>query len=154
VAHLNATRLPNNTLAGGTEAHVGQFFWDQDLISKVEATYPYNTNNITITTNAEDRVFGDETADSTSDPVFNYAYLGDKLEDGLFAWVTIVINTTATYEAAYADMWTASGGVAASESSSTGGGEGEAPGGNSTNTTSGAVPSASLARRAFEIDWR
>lgn len=47
IAHLGATVLPNNTLTGGTAAHVGQLFWDQDLITAVEATYPYNTNNIT-----------------------------------------------------------------------------------------------------------
>jgi len=69
VAHVNVTVLLNNTITGGNIAHVGQVFWDQDLIYAVEATYPYNTNNITITTNAADRVFSTETANSDSDPV-------------------------------------------------------------------------------------
>jgi len=83
VAHINATVLPNNTLTGGTVGHVGQIFWDQDLIDAVEATYPYNTNTVAITQNADDRVFATETA-TTSDPVIEDVMLGDDLSDGLF----------------------------------------------------------------------
>lgn len=114
VAHLNATVLPNGTLTGGTAAHVGQLFWDQDLIYAVEATYPYNTNNITITTNVDDRVFQVETNDTTSDPVFEYTYLGEDLSDGIFGWVTIVVNTSAIYDPNYSFVLTADGGVAES----------------------------------------
>ncbi|KIW03340.1 uncharacterized protein PV09_05550 [Verruconis gallopava] len=114
VAHLNAEVLPNNTLTGGTVPHVGQLFWDQDLIYAVEATYPYNQNNITITTNAEDRVFSTETADTTSDPVFEYVYIGNSLSDGLFGWVTIAVNVSATYDPNYSYVWTANGSVAES----------------------------------------
>lgn len=114
VAHLNASVLANNTIAGGTVAHIGQLFWDQDVINQVEATYPYNTNNITLTTNAEDRVFSDETSDTTSDPVFEYVMLGDDLSDGLFGWVTIAVNVSSTYDPAYSFVYTGSGGVAES----------------------------------------
>ena len=103
--------LPNNTLTGGSVAHIGQLFWDQDLIYSIEATYPYNQNNITITTNAADRVVTTETTDSASDPFFNYVLLGDTLADGLFGWVTFGINTSATYDPAYSWVYTASGGV-------------------------------------------
>lgn len=113
-AHLNATVLANHTLTGGTVAHVGQLFWDQDLIDQVEATYPYSTNNITLTTNAEDRVFSDETTDTDSVPVLEYVMLGDSLSDGLFGWVTIAVNVSATYDPAYSFVYTASGGVAES----------------------------------------
>ncbi|KAK4495909.1 hypothetical protein PRZ48_013177 [Zasmidium cellare] len=107
--HANATVLPNNTLTGGSFAHVGQLFWDQEIISKVEATYPYNTNN-----NAIDHVFTAETTNTTSDPVFNYAYLGDELADGLFGWITVVVNTSATYDPGYSFVLTEDGGVAQS----------------------------------------
>ncbi|KAL1856026.1 hypothetical protein Plec18170_003894 [Paecilomyces lecythidis] len=110
VAHLNASVLPNNTLSGGTVAHIGQLFWDQDLVYKVEATYPYNTNNITLTTNAEDHVVIAETEDSTSDPMINYVYLGDRVEDGLFGWITIGVNRSATYDTDYSFIYTGSGG--------------------------------------------
>lgn len=98
VVHENATELANGTLAGGTVSHIGQFFFDQSLIDIVEATDPYDTNTQTLTTNAEDRVFGEqETEDSTSDPVFNYVYFGEDVSEGLFAWILVGINTTATY---------------------------------------------------------
>lgn len=137
VAHLNATVLPNNTLTGGTVGHVGQLFWDQDLVDQVEATYPYNTNNITQTTNAEDRVFADETL-TTSDPVLEYVMLGDSLSDGLFGWVTIAVNVSATYDPNYSFVYTASGGVAES-----GGGDDSVDGGSMTGAApTGAVPSS------------
>lgn len=140
VAHLNATVLSNGTLTGGTVAHVGQVFWDQDLIYAVEATYPYNTNNITITTNVDDRVFQAETEDTTSDPVFEYVYLGEDLSDGLFGWITIAVNTSATYDPNYSFVLTADGGVAESGGDDTV--DGGSAGGNGTNSTS--FPSGSL----------
>lgn len=142
VAHLNATVLPNNTLSGGTVAHVGQLFWDQDLIEAVEATYPYNTNNITITPNSEDRVFSTETADTDSDPVFEYVFLGKDLSDGIFGWVTIGVNRSATYDPNYSFVWTSSGSVAQSGGTETvdgGPGNGTMPSGGMPSGT--AVPS-------------
>lgn len=114
IAHLNATVLPNNTLTGGTVPHVGQLFWDQEIIDTVEATYPYSTNTINQTTNADDRVFGIETEDDDTDPVFEYVYLADDVTDGLFGWTTIAVNTSASYDPAYSFVYTASGGVAES----------------------------------------
>lgn len=96
--HENATQLANGTLTGGSVSHIGQFFWDQDLITEVEALSPYSSNTAELTTNAEDRVFGEqETEDSDSDPVFNYVYIGDDVSDGLFTWILVGINTTASY---------------------------------------------------------
>ncbi|KAI4595966.1 hypothetical protein KJ359_006258 [Pestalotiopsis sp. 9143b] len=114
VVHLNATVLPNNTLTGGTYGHVGQLFWDQDIIDTVEATAPYNTNTISITNNSDDRVFSTETTDTDTVPVFEYVYLGSDLSDGLFGWVTVGINTSATYDPNYSYVWTSTGGVAES----------------------------------------
>ncbi|KAK5130045.1 hypothetical protein LTR08_002519 [Meristemomyces frigidus] len=154
IAYLNATVEANKTLSGGAYAHIGQLFWDQDLITKVEATYPYNTNNITQTTNAEDRVFGIESDAANADPIIEYTQLGESVSDGLFGWVTIVVNTTATNDPAYSFAYTSEGGVA-----ETGGDSGSSAGtgGNGTSggaSPTGAAPTASLAKRAFEIDWR
>ncbi|KAL4747898.1 hypothetical protein BDW72DRAFT_215171 [Aspergillus terricola var. indicus] len=138
IAHLDATLLENNTLTGGSVPHIGQLFFDQDLITAVEATSPYSSNTIEITTNAEDGVFATETSGTTSDPVLNYVYLGDSLEDGLLAWVTIAIDLTAEYTPTYSFVWTENGSEAVSGSSSgtggngnsgTGGGDGGSPGG-------------------------
>lgn len=113
IAHTQAHVLPNNTVTGGTISHIGQLFFDQDLITQVEATYPYNTSTVEITQNADDHVVIVETEDSNSDPFFEYALLGDKIEDGIFGWVTLGVNTTASHDsdASYAASLTASGGV-------------------------------------------
>lgn len=64
----------------------------------MEALSPYSENTAALTTNAEDRVFGEqETEDTDSDPVFNYVYIGDDVSDGLFTWILVGINTTASY---------------------------------------------------------
>ncbi|KAL4863405.1 hypothetical protein BDV12DRAFT_202129 [Aspergillus spectabilis] len=135
IVHLNATLLANNTLTGGSVPHIGQLFWDQDLIYAVEETEPYNTNTVDITTNEADRVFGDETSGTTSDPVLNYVYLGDSLEDGLLAWVTVAVDLSAEYSPAYSYVWTEEGSEAVegggddTVNGGGGGGGGEFPGG-------------------------
>lgn len=113
IAHTNAHKLANNTITGGHISHIGQLFFDQDLISKVEATYPYNTNTIDITKNIDDHVVIVETEDSTSDPFFEYALLGDSIQDGVFGWITLGVNVTASRDsdASYAATLTSSGGV-------------------------------------------
>ncbi|KAJ5719265.1 aromatic compound dioxygenase [Penicillium malachiteum] len=132
VAHLNVTVLANNTITGGSVAHIGQLFWDQDLIYDVEATSPYSENTVTITTNADDRVFSDETSGSTSDPVLSYVKLGDDLSDGLLGWITVAVNTSAEYDPNYSFVYTASGGVAES-----GGGSDDVDTGSSSGSGSG-----------------
>ncbi|CAK39293.1 hypothetical protein AAWM_00074 [Aspergillus awamori] len=110
IVHWGATLLPNNTLAGGSIPHIGQIFWDQDMISKVESTYPYNTNSIPITPNAEDRVVTVETENADTDPFLNYVYLGDSLEDGLFAYLTVAVNTSAIHYPYWTNVYTSTGG--------------------------------------------
>lgn len=128
VAHLGATVLPNNTLAGGYVPHIGQLFFDQDLITEVEALYPYNTNTIDITKNAVDHVVIDETENSDSDPFLQYAPLGDSITDGLVAWVTLGINVSASHDSSvsYAASLTANGGVSNSNGGMGGGAGGPA----------------------------
>lgn len=122
LAHVNATVLENGTLSGGHVAFMGHMFWDQDLITEVENTYPYTLNTIELTTNADDVLFPEEAA--VTDPVFNYVYLGDTLEDGLFAWITVAVNVSATYAESYSFELTSSGGIASDNSQEGGGGSG------------------------------
>ena len=93
----NETRvLANGTIAGlhgiyDTRAsHVGQLFFDQDLISAVEKNRPYSTNTQNLTKNSEDSIM--EVEADTTDPVMEYVYLGDSAFDGIFAWISIGIN--------------------------------------------------------------
>jgi uncharacterized membrane protein YgcG len=109
-------------------------FYDQDLISQVEALSPYSENTAAITLNANDRVLAGETENSDSDPVFNYVLLGDTVEDGLFSWITVGIDTSASYSASYAALLTADGGVSSSSSSGSGSsGNGGSSGGSGGN---------------------
>ncbi|OBT53214.1 hypothetical protein VE04_05943 [Pseudogymnoascus sp. 24MN13] len=128
--------LSNNTYTGGTIAHIGQFFFDQDLITEVEALSPYSTNTIAITTNAEDRVVQGELVND-SDPMLNYVLLGETVADGLFMWISLAVNSTATYTASPAAELAADGGHAVEGGGNVGGGSGGGAMGNGTMPSGG-----------------
>ncbi|ETS77428.1 hypothetical protein PFICI_11302 [Pestalotiopsis fici W106-1] len=94
----NARFLHNGTYLNGTARHIGQIFFNQDLISEVETTEPYVQNTVNITTNVEDLIAPDA-ATATYDPLADYVRLGDSISDGLLSFITIGINTTADYSA-------------------------------------------------------
>ncbi|RPB03698.1 aromatic compound dioxygenase [Choiromyces venosus 120613-1] len=133
LAHVNATLHPNQTLSGGYNAHVGQLFFDQSLISTVSAVAPYTRSAHDLTLNADDTILAQEAA-ANMDPVMEYALLGDSVEDGVLAWITIGLDVTARYSISSAATWTAHGGVA---------NEGGAGGASSSGAApSGAAPSS------------
>ncbi|KAE9377367.1 extracellular dioxygenase [Stipitochalara longipes BDJ] len=131
LAHFNGTTYANGTYGGGYVSHVGQLFFDQDLITQVEATSVYSTNTQELTTNADDSIFSQEAA--SSDPVVEYSLLGDDVSSGVFGWVAFGVDLTNEFTVTPAASLYAGGGE---ENASSGGG---GPGGNSTG--SGAVPS-------------
>lgn len=45
MSHLSAEQLSNGTITSGQVSHVGQLFFDQDLIDLVETASPYTTNS-------------------------------------------------------------------------------------------------------------
>ncbi|KAK2035616.1 aromatic compound dioxygenase [Colletotrichum zoysiae] len=140
LVHTNTTLFANNTLGSvNTASHVGQAFFDQDLISAVEAAAPYNTNTQELTTNAEDGILGEETAADGVDPLMEYTLLGDSVTDGLFAWMAFGINTTQSSSITPATFYYAEGGVANPNSGA--GGAGGAPP-NGTAPSGGAPPNA------------
>lgn len=143
IGHTNATPLANGTITGGSVSHIGQLFFDQDLIYQMEATYPYNTSSVDITLNAVDKVFTAETEDSNSDPVWEYVLLGSDITDGIFTWITVGVDPTASYETSYAALYAADGGVENSQSGGGGGGNGtaspDAPSGSSPAPASSGV---------------
>lgn len=98
-------------------------FFDQSLITEVEATEVYSSNTQALTTNAQDSILLQEAA--TSDPFVEYLLLGDTVEEGLLGWIAFGINTTASaaYDVSAAATYYATGGVASS------GGSGGFPGG-------------------------
>ncbi|KAK1473301.1 hypothetical protein CTAM01_16138 [Colletotrichum tamarilloi] len=136
-----ATVLDNDTYVDGVTNHVGQLFFDQTLISEVEAVAPYNTNTQELTLNSGDSIaFGEATADY--DPFVQYVLLGDDISEGVLAWITVGYNTTADYSssASAAAHYYADGGVDTS-SGNGGGGPGGAGGPPSGTFPSGAGPS-------------
>lgn len=119
--------LANNTISGGSKsAHVGQLFFDQSLLSEVEAVAPYSTNTQSHTQNSEDNIRAQEGSDI--DPIVEYVLLGDTVADGIFAWISVGLNSTATYSVQAAAAYGENGGVASSNAMGGGGGPGGAPG--------------------------
>lgn len=91
MVHAGAEPLSNGTLYNTAATHVGQMYFDQDLISKVEETAPYNANEQELTTNAEDGILEEEAATGV-DPIMSYVMLGDSVEDGLLAWLAFGVD--------------------------------------------------------------
>ncbi|KAI7773502.1 hypothetical protein LA080_010560 [Diaporthe eres] len=126
--HTNATVYPNGTLGNEvTSSHVGQAFFDQDLIYAADEISPYSDNTQEITTNADDSILSEEVATDGVDPFFEFTYLGDDLADGLFAWIAFGINATESSTVTPAAFLYESGGVANSASGGGGGGGGAPP---------------------------
>lgn len=109
IVHLNATAQPNGTLFDTTVSHVGQMFFDQDLLYEIEALAPYSQNTQVYTTNAYDGILASE-ADG-SDPMIEYILLGDTVGQGLMGWLGFGINTTFTDTVNPASFYYETGGV-------------------------------------------
>lgn len=108
----NWSMLANDTIAGGKwTSHIGQVFYDKDLIEQVETYFPYTENNITLTTNDEDIILEQETNEAEVDPIAQYVLLGDTVEDGLYSWISIAIDPEAIYYVPAAVDHVAGGGV-------------------------------------------
>lgn len=109
LVHFNGTTYENGTYGGGVISHVGQMFFDQDLITQVEAVSPYSTNNQPTTLNSEDSVLVDEAA--SSDPMINYSLLGETVADGIFGWLAFGVDVSKAYNVKPAASLYSSGGV-------------------------------------------
>ncbi|KAF9255067.1 aromatic compound dioxygenase [Marasmius fiardii PR-910] len=97
--HLNWTMSVNGTLIShsGNLIHVGQMFFEEEWNEKVFATSPYseNTGN-TRTYNDEDSILEEANADGNNAfPALEL--LGDSLEDGILGYITIGVNSSASY---------------------------------------------------------
>ncbi|OWY93800.1 hypothetical protein PHMEG_00036666 [Phytophthora megakarya] len=121
IGTYNGTLLENNTYSGGYASHVGQLFFDQDLITEVEATAPYSTNTQELTTNADDSILSEEAAEDF-DPFFEYVLLGDSVSDGVLAWISVGVDMTRAQTITAAGTLTSDGGVMADSTSTTTGG--------------------------------
>ncbi|GMF61756.1 unnamed protein product [Phytophthora fragariaefolia] len=110
VATYGGTYQNNNTYAGGSTIHAGELFFDQALITEVEDTSSYASNTQNLTLNKADEGLV-EAAASGYDPIMEYASLGDTLEAGIFAWISIGVDLTADNNVTAAGALTVDGGV-------------------------------------------
>ncbi|KXT01611.1 hypothetical protein AC578_8017 [Pseudocercospora eumusae] len=128
VIRTNGTILTGYGNFTAQASHVGQIFFDQDLIDEVEKTAPYNTNTQVLSTNTEDGILQEET--EGMDPFVEYVLIGDSIEDGVLAWISLGIDPTADDAITSAGTYYEDGGVANENSGMGGpGGNGTAPGG-------------------------
>ncbi|KUF91195.1 hypothetical protein AM588_10002991 [Phytophthora nicotianae] len=132
----NGTLLENNTYSGGYASHVGQLFFDQDLISEVELTAPYSTNTQEVTANGDDSILSEEAAEDF-DPFFEYVLLGDSVSDGVLAWISVGVDMTRAQTITAAGTLTADGGVMSESTNAMGGGGGMGPGSGMGGTAPG-----------------
>ena len=105
MVHTNAVALANGTIKDTTASHVGQFFYDQDLITAVTKVSPYSTNKQSLTTNARDGILTQ--ASRTGDPFINYVVLGGgSVSGGLLGWISFGIDTTLAKKVSAAGQFT------------------------------------------------
>ncbi|KAF9269450.1 aromatic compound dioxygenase [Marasmius fiardii PR-910] len=97
--HLNWTMSANGTLVSqsGNLLHIGQLFFEEEWNDKVYATSPYteNTGN-SRTYNDEDSILAEENADGNN-AFPSLELLGSSLEDGILGYITIGVNSSASY---------------------------------------------------------
>lgn len=103
-------QLPNNTVASVPSvnhtiraSHVGQVFFDSNLLDRVALKQPYRSNYQWRIKNEEDAVLIQEGA--VSDPMLQYVMLGRRIEDGIFGWITIGIDPEVDVEVKVAASW-------------------------------------------------
>jgi hypothetical protein len=89
--HTGITKNTNNTISGGKTSHVGQIYFDQELIDQVTLTKPYRDNKMLRTGNKQDFLLAQGTGGG-SDPIVEYVLLGKSLDQGIFAWINFGVD--------------------------------------------------------------
>ncbi|KAG6908843.1 hypothetical protein DXG01_003009 [Tephrocybe rancida] len=99
------TTLPNGTFTSDHLAHVGQFFFDDEINMRVDNMHPYTTNPIRDirgrTRNWRDslNIFEDSHGpEGQYNPVFNLELLGGVINQGLIGYITMGINASASLD--------------------------------------------------------
>lgn len=89
--HPNAEALPNGTVRDTTAAYVGQMYFEQKLIDSVRTRQPYKSNPNKLTPNSHDRILQQDLRQG-GNPIMQHKMVGNKLEDGLIAWLSYGVN--------------------------------------------------------------
>ncbi|GLB40970.1 putative aromatic compound dioxygenase [Lyophyllum shimeji] len=99
------TVLPNRTFTSDHLAHVGQFFFDDEINLRIDEMHPYSENPIRHTygrtRNWRDslNIFEDSHGpEGQYNPVFKLDLLGGVISQGLIGYITMGINASASYD--------------------------------------------------------
>jgi len=100
-SHVGGSINPKtSTYEGGNVTHIGQLFFPEDFLSKIDTTYPYTTNKLAAANrirNANDFIYLQSGAGNYNQDMGIHR-LGDKLEDGVLGVINIGINLKASYD--------------------------------------------------------
>ncbi|KAI5793218.1 Intradiol ring-cleavage dioxygenase [Geopyxis carbonaria] len=99
VIHVGGSETSAGTYTGGTIPHIGQLFFNQDMITAVEKLAPYTSNTAAITLNSADRVYTQQvtTINQGYDDIVDVELVGSTISQGLVGTIYIAINTAAQY---------------------------------------------------------
>ncbi|KAL0067084.1 hypothetical protein AAF712_005871 [Marasmius tenuissimus] len=99
MVHMNYSTSENGTLIShsGSLLHIGQFFFDEEWNDQVYALSPYtdNTEN-SRTYNDADGILEQANADG-NDAFLALELLGDSIEDGILGYITVGVDSSASY---------------------------------------------------------
>jgi len=105
MAHIGGsirTDGDKRTYVGGTNPYIGQLYFDMDLVNQVEAVSPYTLNRASLTSNNDDRIFRDSnTAVAGYDGLMDVRKLGDNVNDGIVAWISVGINRGSSHDTGF-----------------------------------------------------
>lgn len=111
--------MPNNTIQGGTISHVGQFYIEQGLLQTVEATSPYSSNAQQWVQNTADMIFNMGAANGDN-PVVQTTALGAAVDEGLYGYIDVGVDPSASRAPSPVNFWTEAGGISNEQSPWTG----------------------------------
>jgi hypothetical protein len=106
--HLNITRNADNTISGGKTVHVGQLYYDQELIDQISETHPYTENPMQRTLNSADFLLA-RGASNGADPIVEYVLLGKDVKQGIFAWINFGVDAKTSVPMRPATLCTSEG---------------------------------------------
>ncbi|KAF9040300.1 aromatic compound dioxygenase [Hymenopellis radicata] len=94
IAHLDATVADNGTLVGGSQIHVGQLFFDEDLTTAIHALSPYSArSDANRPSNDHDQVYPQSNTTGWY-PVVDVVKLGSDYSDGILGYITVGVSSS------------------------------------------------------------
>jgi protocatechuate 3,4-dioxygenase beta subunit len=93
---VQASVTNSSSYSDASVQHIGQLFFDQDLINSVYKLdhYSAHLDTLDIIENVDDKLYTSANADGYSS-VISVTQLGDTIADGLVGYITVGINATA-----------------------------------------------------------